>query len=143
VTRSLAPSQEKKGWLNQLSVTAKSVLRILFALFISKAAIFSIIVSMNRNKNTEKGRAGPELIAMITKQKSRIETGKVIREYKISRSLWPRAFSSFFMNQALLFLKGKCRVLAGVSYVELVISHFSGQHLRGISASGCPICIQF
>jgi hypothetical protein len=79
VIRSRTPSQEKKGLLNQLSVTMKSVFRILFALLISKEAIFSIIVKRNKKIRAAKGRAMPELNPKMTKQNRRTETGNEIR----------------------------------------------------------------
>ena len=79
VTRSRTPSQEKKGWLNQLSVTVKSVLRILFALLISKEAILSIMLKRNKKMRTAKGRAIPVLNPNMTKLKRSIETGKETR----------------------------------------------------------------
>jgi hypothetical protein len=57
-------------------VTVKSVLRILFALLISKEAILSIMLKRNKKMRTANGRAMPVLNPNMTKLKRSIETGK-------------------------------------------------------------------
>ena len=84
VTLSLAPSQEKKGCLNQFSVIGKSVPSMKFARLISHSATFCIELSRKRKINKARGTNEPEENPIIAKTNNPTRIGSEAKTYRTS-----------------------------------------------------------